>query len=93
MLILLSPSILFGQQREYKSKEQEQYFKNLRSKTVNPISKNGNMNFPSSVFEFSELANYSTYSDSLYLTPYQDSLYPNWFNPNNPDSIIIPKFE
>lgn len=91
LLILMIPVLSFGQEQEYKSKEQENYYKNFNFKPFKPLRKKEILNFKSAFFEIENIADYSPYSDSLYLTPYQDSIYKIMFNPINRDSMIIPE--
>ena len=91
LLILFIPCIVFAQEEEYKSKEQEQYYKKLKYKSFKPISEKKIRAYKNDFFDYMDLSNYSPYSDSLYLTPYQDSVYAVMFNPANIDSMIIPE--
>ncbi|MBK8808015.1 MAG: hypothetical protein IPO21_15755 [Bacteroidales bacterium] len=91
LLILLIPVLSFGQEQEYKSKEREKYYKNLNYKPFKPLSKKEILNFKNAHFDKEDIADYTPYSDSLYLTPYQDSIYKIMFNPANRDSMIIPE--
>lgn len=91
LIVLLIPVISFGQEQEYKSKEQDKYYKKLNFKSFKPLSKKEILSFNSEFFEFEDMANYSSFSDSLYLTPYQDSVYAIMLDPANRDSMIIPK--
>ncbi len=91
LLILLIPVFAIGQEKEYKSKEQEQYYKRLNYKSFKPLSKKEILNFKNTYSDFEDISNYTPYSDSLYLTPYQDSIYAIMFNPANRDSMIIPE--
>jgi hypothetical protein len=94
LLILLLPFFSFGQeQQEYKSKEQEQYYKKSHYKRFKPLSKNKVSSFKNEFFEFEKMGNYTPYSDSLLLTPYQDSINKVMFNPANSDSITMHKPE
>lgn len=93
LLILLIPVLSFGQEKEYKSKEQEKYYKNLNYKPFKPLSKKEILNFKNAHFDIEDIADYTPYSDSLDLTPYQDSIYKIMFNPANRDSMIIPEPE
>lgn len=93
LLILLIPVLSFGQEQEYKSKEREEYYKNFNYKPFKPLSKKEIFNFNNAYFEKEDIADYTPYSDSLYLTPYQDSIYKIMFNPANRDSMIIPELQ
>jgi len=92
-LILLISVVVFGQEEEYKSKEQKKYYKKLDFKSFKPLSEKKILSFKNEFFKFEEIANYSPYIDSLYLTPYQDSVFAIMFNPANRDSMIIPEPE
>lgn len=85
------PVFSFGQEQEYKSKEQEKYYKKLSYKPFKPLSKKKILSFKNAYFDLEGIANYITYSDSLYFTPYQDSIYAIMFNPKSRDSMIIPE--
>lgn len=91
LLILLIPVFSFGQELEYKSKDQEKYYKKINHKSFKPLSKKEILTFKNAYFDFEDIANYTSYSDSLYYTPYQDSTYAIMFNPANRDSMIIPE--
>ena len=83
--------VSFGQEEEYKSKEQEKYYKKLDYKTFKPLSEKVILSYENEFFKSEDLAQYSSFSDSLYLTPYQDSVFAIMFNPANRDSMIIPE--
>ena len=83
--------VLFGQEKEYKSKEQDKYYKKLDFKPFKPLSKKEILSYENEFFKLENLSKYSPFSDSLYLTPYQDSVFAIMFNPENRDSMIIPE--
>jgi hypothetical protein len=55
------------------------------------LSKKEILSYENEFFKFEDLTKYSSFSDSLYLTPYQDSVFAIMFNPANRDSMIIPE--
>lgn len=89
VLILLLPLVSFGQDQEYKSKEQEKYHKKLNFKSFKPLSKKAILSFKHEFFKLDEIRHYTSFSDSLYLTPYQDSIYEVMYNPANLDSMVF----
>ena len=89
LLILLAPVFSFGQEHEYKSKELEKYYKDLNYKPFKPLSKKEILSFKNEFFEIRTISKYTPFSDSSYLTPYQDSIYSIMFNPENRDSTAI----
>lgn len=75
ILFLLVISIyLIGQEVEYKSKEQSEYYKSKRYKPFKPLAKEEIRNYKLKYFDLARVTNYSPYSDSLLITPCQDSI-------------------
>ena len=76
ILFLLVISIyLIGQEVEYKSKEQSEYYKSKRYKPFKPLAKEEIRNYKLKSFDLGSVSNYSPYSDSLLITPCQDSIW------------------
>jgi hypothetical protein len=65
---------LIGQEVEYKSKEQSEYYKSKRYKPFKPLAKEEIRNYKLKYFDLARVTNYSPYSDSLLITPCQDSI-------------------
>lgn len=91
LLILFIPVFATGQENEYKSKEQEEYYRKLSFEPFRPLSKNKILNYKNDFFSFREISDFTPYKDSLYLTPYQDSIFSIMFNHLHDDSIFFPE--
>ena len=91
LLILLIPAISFGQKIEYKSKEQDLYYSNNKYKPFEPVRKKEILKFKKNFFECQNLDNYTSNVDSLYYTPYQDSVNAIMNNPKNRNPMIFPE--
>jgi hypothetical protein len=94
LAILLIPAFSFGQIGQglsYKSQEQDEYYQKLKNKPFEPLSKKKILSFVNAHYDVRDISDYTPYSDSLYLTPYQES-----FNANDRVQynlgIIDPKF-
>lgn len=91
LLILFIPVFATGQENEYKSKEQEEYYRKLSFEPFRPLSKNKILNYKNDFFSFRKISDFISYKDSLYLTPYQDSIFSIMFNQLQDDSIFFPE--
>ena len=74
LLFLLVPAFLFAQEEEYKSKEQEEFYKNREFKEFKPLDRVVFLNYKDDFFGFEEIENYTPYCDTLFYTPFQDSI-------------------
>ncbi len=92
-LILLISTALFGQEKEYKSKAQEEYYKQSKFQPFKPLSKKEILTYKNPFFKFEEMVNYTPFSQSLYLTPYQDSINAIIFHPENWGTEGFPNLE
>lgn len=93
-IILAFTLSLFGQEKnEYPSKEQEQYNKHLNYKPFSKVEKSKILNYRNKLLVLKEIDKYKPYNNSLYFTPYQDSIFSIMYNPANIDSMIFPKPE
>lgn len=90
-LILLIPVFSAGQENEYKSEEQEEYYKKLSFDPFHPLSKNKILNYKNDLFSLEGISDFTPYEDSLYLTPYQDSIFSIMFNHEYIDSMVFPE--
>jgi len=74
LLILLVPAFSFAQE-DYESKEKEEYYnKNRHYKPFKPVKKKVVANYHDDFFKFAKVDNYTPYNDTLFFTPYQDSV-------------------
>lgn len=83
--ILLIPFLSVGQELEYKSKEHDKYYKNLKFKPFKPLNSHEILKYSNKFFDFQEIVDFVPYSDSSDLTPYQDSIFPIM-----PNSTVLP---
>ena len=74
LLLLLVPVFSFGQDNKYNSKEKDEYYKNRKYKSFEPLSKEVFSNYKDDFFGFEEIDNYAPYCDTLSYTPFQDSI-------------------
>ena len=74
LLFLLVPAFSFAQEEEYKSKEQEEFYKNREFKEFKPLDREVFLNYKDDFFGFEEIENYTPYCDTLFYTPFQDSI-------------------
>ena len=91
LLVLLVPAFSFAQEKdsEYenykkrfkefleqnKSSEEEAYYKNREFKEYEPLNMEVFSNYYDDFFKFVEVSDYAPYNDTLYFTPYQDSVF------------------
>ena len=74
LLALLVPAFSFAQV-DYESKEREEYYdKNRHYKPFEPVKKKVVANYHDDFFKFAKVDNYTPYNDTLFFTPYQDSV-------------------
>ena len=74
LIALLVPVFSFGQDNKYNSKEKDEYYKNRKYKSFEPLSKDVFLNYKDDFFGFEEIENYTPYCDTLFYTPFQDSI-------------------
>ena len=90
LLILLVPALSFAQgddsefeeyekrfnefMEQNKSSEREAYYQNREYKEKDPLSMEVFSNYYDDFFKFTEVNDYTPYNDTLYFTPYQDSV-------------------
>lgn len=74
LIALLAPAFSFGQKEEYKSKEKDEYYKDRKFKSFEPLSREVFLNYKDDFFGFEEIENYTPYCDTLFYTPFQDSI-------------------
>lgn len=74
LLLLLVPAFSFAQDNKYNSKEKDEYYKNRKYKSFEPLSKDVFLNYKDDFFGFEEIENYTPYCDTLFYTPFQDSI-------------------
>ena len=60
--------------KQNKSSEEEAYYKNREYKEKEPLSMEVFKNYYDDFFKFMEVNDYTPYNDTLYFTPYQDSV-------------------
>ena len=73
LFVLLVPAFSFGQ-KDYKSKEKDEYYKNRKPKSFEPLSKEVFSNYKDDFFGLEEMEEYTPYCDTLFYTPFQDSI-------------------
>ena len=74
-LALLVPAFSFAQDYEYQSREEDEYNKNYKYKHFEPMTEDQIKHYKNDFFGFERIENYTPYNDSLWLTPYQDSVF------------------
>ena len=74
-LFLLVPAFSFAQDYEYQSREEDEYNKNYKYKHFEPMTEDQIKHYKNDFFDFERIENYTPYNDSLWLTPYQDSVF------------------
>ena len=91
LMVLLFPAFAVAQEEEYKytSKEEDAYYQNRHYKPFEPVSKEIISNYYDDFFEFVKLDNYTPYCDTLYFTPYQDSIFHLDLEHGWSDSLIV----
>lgn len=91
LLLLLASAVMFAQEGESeyeiykrrfeefleqnKSSEKESYYKKRKFKERKPLNKEVFLNYYDDFFNFVEVNDYTPYCDTLYFTPYQDSVF------------------
>jgi hypothetical protein len=75
LIALLIPAFSFGQDNRYKSREEDEYNKNYKYKHFEPMTEDQIKHYKNDFFGFERIENYTPYNDSLWLTPYQDSVF------------------
>lgn len=75
LFALLVPAFSFGQDNRYKSREEDEYNKNYKYKHFEPMTEDQIKHYKNDFFGFERIENYTPYNDSLWLTPYQDSVF------------------
>lgn len=93
-LVLLAPVVLLGQ-KEYKSKEMTAYYKSKKYSSFKPKDKNVILRYHDKFFNYEEITKYIPFDESLYTTPYQDSInelrfeaYRDYVNDRTPHHYI-----
>ncbi len=74
-LALLVPAFSFAQDNKYQSREEDEYNKNYKYKHFEPMTDDQIKHYKNDFFGFERIENYTPYNDSLWLTPYQDSVF------------------
>ena len=75
LMILLAPAFSFGQDNKYQSREEDEYNRNYQYKHFEPMTEDQIKHYQNEFFGFERIENYTPYNDSLWLTPYQDSVF------------------
>lgn len=78
VLALMVPAFSFGQEEDeykYTSKEEKAYYQDWHYKPYEPVSKEIISSYHDDFFKFVEVDGYTPYCDTLYFTPYQDSIF------------------
>lgn len=75
LLLLLLPAFSFGQDDKYQSREEDEYNKNYKYKHFEPLTEDQIKHYKNEFFDFKRIEDYTPYNDSLWLTPYQDSVF------------------
>ena len=76
LLILLVPAFSCAQEYDkYQSREENEYNKNYKYKHFEPMTEDQIKHYKNDFFGFERIENYTAYNDSLWLTPYQDSVF------------------
>lgn len=75
LFALLVPAFSFGQDNRYQSREEDEYNKNYKYKHFEPMTEDQIKHYKNDFFGFERIENYTPYNDSLWLTPYQDSVF------------------
>lgn len=86
LLLMWLPTLSMAQ-IEYTSKEKEEYYKNREFKEFEPLDEVSIANYHDDFFEFVKLDSFVPYGDTIYFTPYQDSIFRAW-RPNQNYGII-----
>ena len=92
LLFLLVPAFSFGQEEEeykYTSQEEDVYYQNRHYKPFEPLSKEIISSYYDDFFKFTEVNDYTLYNDTLYFTPYQDSIHQLGWEYWASDSMIV----
>jgi hypothetical protein len=74
-LALLVPAFSYAQDNKYQSREEDEYNKNYKYKHFKPMTEDQIKHYKNDFFGFERIENYTPYNDSLWLTPYQDSVF------------------
>lgn len=75
LLLLLVPAFSFAQDNKYQSREEDEYNKSYKYKHFEPMTEDQIKHYKNEFFGFERMENYTPYNDSLWLTPYQDSVF------------------
>ena len=75
LLLLLLPAFSFAQDYKYQSREEDEYNKNYKYKHFDPMTEDQIKHYKNDFFDFVRIVDYTPYNDSLWLTPYQDSVF------------------
>ena len=78
LIALLVPAFSFAQEEEeynYTSQEEEAYYRDRHYTPFKPVKKKVVANYCDDFFKFVEVDDYAPYNDTLYFTPYQDSIF------------------
>ncbi len=75
VLALMVPAFSFGQDYKYQSREEDEYNKNFKYKHFEPMTEDQIKHYKNDFFDFVRIVDYTPYNDSLWLTPYQDSVF------------------
>lgn len=80
IVLLTFVTSIFGQSDiEYKSSEQDKYYKQRRFKSFKRISENKIRNYHSDYFDILEIDEYKAFDKELFFTAFQDSVYNEMF--------------
>jgi hypothetical protein len=82
-LTLLIPFLAAAQELEFKSKEYDKYYNELKFKPFKPLDSNEILSYSTKAFDLQQVVDFIPYSDSSELTPYQDSIFPLMLNYTN----------
>ena len=75
VLALMVPAFSFAQDYKYQSREEDEYNKNFKYKHFEPMTEDQIKHYKNDFFDFVRIVDYTPYNDSLWLTPYQDSVF------------------
>ena len=75
LFALLVPAFSFAQDNKYQSREEDEYNKNYKYRHFEPMTEDQIKHYKNDFFGFERIEDYTPYNDSLWLTPYQDSVF------------------
>jgi len=92
VLFILIPLCVRGQEQGYSSRELHRYFSRQHPKPFKAIPEARILKYRNEFFQISECTSFAPWTDSLYLTPYQDSIFQQTMRAfEQEDESLLPK--